>query len=66
MFRLDVFLGLETEHLREFFFRNHLGCIKPVSVKLGTEQVLKKVGNKHCFVDKEKKWIFHSLFWTAE
>lgn len=54
MFRLDVFLGLETEHLREKFFRRHLGYIKPVSVKLGTEQVLKKVGNKHRFVEKEK------------
>lgn len=58
MFRLDVFLGLETEHLREQFFRRHLGYIKPVSVKLGTEQVLKKVGNKHRFVEKEKNGYF--------
>lgn len=58
MFRLDVFLGLETEHLREKLFRNHLGYIKPVSVKLGTQQVLKKVGNKHRFVDKEKNGFF--------
>lgn len=62
MFRLDVFLGLETEHLREKFFRRHLGYIKPVSVKLGTEQVLKKVGNKHRFVEKEKNGFFIPFF----
>jgi hypothetical protein len=30
IFKLDVFQGLETEHLREVCFKNHLGYIKNI------------------------------------
>lgn len=48
IFGNDTFVGLETEFLREMFFE------KPQAVKLGVENVLKKVGKKYRLVEKEK------------
>lgn len=54
IFGNDTFVGLETEFLREKFFEKNLGYIKPQAVKLGVENVLKKVGKKYRLVEKEK------------
>lgn len=54
IFGNDTFVGLETEFLREMFFEKNLGYIKPQAVKLGVENVLKKVGKKYRLVEREK------------
>lgn len=54
IFGNDTFVGLETEFLREKFFEKNLEYIKPQAVKLGVENVLKKVGKKYRLVEKEK------------
>lgn len=38
----------------EKFFEKNLRYIKPQAVKLGMEDVLKKVGKQYCLVEKEK------------
>lgn len=42
MFRLDVFLGLETEHLREFFFSKspwmYKACISKIRHRTSVEK----------------------------
>jgi len=49
----EPFEGLETEYLQEKFFEKNLSYVKPCAVKLGEENVIRKVGNKQRFVSQE-------------
>ncbi|XP_062578360.1 uncharacterized protein LOC134240278 isoform X1 [Saccostrea cucullata] len=56
------FSGLETQHLREKYFQEELGYIKPVPVKLGSEFIQKRLKQKYRFVEKEHYGYFIPVF----